>query len=483
MTQAQSQADKAATATSHDSIQQGLTRFCQRHFSDPVDGLKRLTAGANMEIWAFDCGPQKLILRRHPGGIAPDKQAGGMSLDDEASIVDLAFEHGVRAPQVIGRLLDEDGLGTGFVMARAEGEALPYKLFKDPSYQPALAVFTQHCAEQLAKIHAMPVDRLAEANVALRATKAAESVANLKTLLDTMGAKSPVFALALNWLENNLPAEAPQQFLHGDFRMGNLLIDATGISAVLDWELAHIGDPAEDLAWLCMPSWRFGNYHQPVGGVGQIEDFLTAYEAASGRQIDRARFHFWLIYASLNWGAMTLRMTQIWRTGLDRSVERALIGTRSSEVEIDLLMMLEQQAGISAPLDTDLSLPETERRSAEPEAGELLTAMTAWIKDDLIPRQTGSDLFNARVAGNTLSIVQRMSDYGPHFSKAQAARLAALDLTHDGLCDALYAGEIDLAAPSLLTHLRLQALERLTIHQPRYAGLKVAQEKWGVTSA
>jgi hypothetical protein len=232
-----------------------------------------------------------------------------------------------------------------------------------------------------------------------------------------------------------------------------------------------------------MPSWRFGNYHQPVGGVGQIEDFLTAYEAASGRQIDRARFRFWLIYASLNWGAMTLRMTQIWRTGLDRSVERALIGTRSSEVEIDLLMMLEQQAGISAPLDTDFSLPETERRSAEPEAGELLTAMTAWIKDDLIPRQTGSDLFNARVAGNTLSIVQRMSDYGPHFSKAQAARLAALDLTHDGLCDALYAGEIDLAAPSLLTHLRLQALERLSIHQPRYAGLKVAQEKWGVTSA
>lgn len=461
-------------------IEAGLTTFCQRHFSAQPEALRRLTAGANMEIWAFDCAGQNLILRRHPSGIAPEDGQPGLSLNHEATIVSHAFEVGVRAPQVIGRLHDDDQLGTGFVMARADGEALPYKLFKDPQYTDALPVFTQHCAEQLAKIHTMSTDTLAQAGVPLRAPSAAESVANLKTLLTSMAVDIPVYHLALHWLEQNTPTDTPAIFLHGDFRMGNLLLDGQGISAVLDWELAHIGDPAEDLAWLCMPSWRFGRYHQPVGGVGHIDDLLSAYHTASGNEIDRARFNFWLIYASLHWGIITLRMTAIWRAGLDRSVERALIGTRASEVEVDLLMMLEDEAGLSAPLNASFALPQARPRAAEPEAYELLSAMSKWLQDDVMPRQTGSDLFNARVAGNTLSIIQRMSEYGPDFEANQKARLAALGVDHKGLCAALATGEMDLTTPHLLTHLRLQALERLSIHQPRYAGLKVAQEKWGL---
>lgn len=463
-----------------DMIEAGLTQFCQRHFAAQPEALKRLTGGANMEIWAFDCAGQNLILRRHPGGIAPEDGQAGLSLNHEATIVHHAFEGGVRAPQVIGRLQEEDNLGTGFVMARADGEALPYKLFKDPQYSDALPVFTQQCAEQLAKIHAMSADTLTQAGVPLRAPTTAENVANLRTLLSAMEVDIPVFNLALHWLEQNTPDDAPATFLHGDFRMGNLLLDGQGISAVLDWELAHIGDPAEDLAWLCMPSWRFGHYHQPVGGVGQIDDLLRGYHAASGTAIDRARFNFWLIYASLHWGIMTLRMTAIWRAGVDRSVERALIGTRASEVEIDLLMMLEDEAGLRDPLDAAFALPQARPRGAEPEAFELLSAMSQWITENIIPRQTGSDLFNARVAGNTLSIIQRMSEYGPDFETHQKARLAQLGVDHDGLCAAVLAGEMDLTTPHLLTHLRLQALERLSIHQPRYAGLKVAREKWGL---
>jgi len=466
------------TIDTRSKISDGLQVFCQRHFNSPAQDISRLTAGANMEIWAFECAGQPLILRRHPGGVPPTENSGGLSLNHEASVVTLAYENGVSAPQVIGRLTADDDLGVGFVMARIEGEALPYKLFKDPNYAGALAKFTEQCAEQLAKIHAIAPARV---TVDLPALTIEQNLSNLKAALDMFGVQIPIYSYALNWLEKNIPDEVPACLLHGDFRMGNLLIDNNGMSAVLDWELAHIGDPAEDLAWLCMPSWRFGNYDRAVGGVGQIDDLLAAYQRVSGQTIDRQRFNFWLVYATLRWGMMTLKMTDIWRNGLDRSMERALIGTRASEVELDLLLMLEDDAGLSGPLNAPFDLPQTTVQSAEPQISELLTAMSGWIKDDLMARETGSHLFNARVGANTLSIIQRLTDYGPHFEAAAKQRLAALGVSHAELCAALYSGQMSLSTAGLWTHLRLSALERLTMHQPRYAGLSVAREKWHVS--
>jgi aminoglycoside phosphotransferase (APT) family kinase protein len=461
-------------------ITDGLRLFCQRHFQHDPQDVSRITAGANMEIWAFDSAGQELILRRHPGGIAPKEDEAGLSLNDEASIVELAHAHDVLAPRVIGRLQPEDGLGVGFVMQRAHGEALPYKLFKDPNLAPALQHFSQDCATQLAKIHTIAPEQV---EIDLPALSSAQSLASLKTALDAFGVAIPAYWLALNWLEKNIPETAPPTLLHGDFRMGNLLVDETGIAAVLDWELAHFGDPAEDLAWLCMPSWRFGVYEKPVGGVGQIEDLLAAYHRASGQKIDRKRFDFWLVYATLRWGMMTLKMTDIWRKGLDRSMERALIGTRASEVELDLLFMLEDDAGMPDKLEAEFSLPETDIPSAEPQIGELIAAMTGWIRDDLMTRETGAHLFNARVGVNNLSIIQRMNDYGPEFHNRAEQRLAALGQSPEQLCADLYGGQMSLQTPGLLTHLRLLALERLSMHQPRYVGLKVAKQKWQIRDA
>ena len=461
-------------------ITDGLQLFCQRHFQADPQRVSRITAGANMEIWAFDSAGQELILRRHPGGVPPQENEGGLSLNQEASVVELAHGHGVLAPRVIGRLQPSDGLGVGFVMARAPGEALPYKLFKDAAYAPALENFSQDCATQLAKIHSITPEQV---EVSLPALSSAQSLASLKTALDAFGVAIPAYSLALHWLQKNIPETAPPSLLHGDFRMGNLLIDETGLSAVLDWELAHFGDPAEDLAWLCMPSWRFGVYHKPVGGVGQIEDLLAAYHRASGQKIERKRFDFWLVYATLRWGMMTLKMTDIWRKGLDRSMERALIGTRASEVELDLLLMLEDDAETSDKLEADFSLPEVATPSAEPQISELIAAMTGWIQDDLMTRETGAHLFNARVGVNNLSIIQRMNDFGPEFQNRAEQRLAALGLSHEQLCAGLYEGHVRLTMPGLLTHLRLLALERLSMHQPRYVGLKVAKQKWQIPEA
>ena len=158
-----------------------------------------------------------------------------------------------------------------------------------------------------------------------------------------------------------------------------------------------------------------------------------------------------------------------------------MIGTRASEVELDLLLMLEDDAGLSGPLNAPFDLPQTTVQSAEPQISELLTAMSGWIKEDLMARETGSHLFNARVGANTLSIIQRMTDYGPHFEAAAKQRLATLGVSHAELCAALYSGQMSLSTAGLWTHLRLSALERLTMHQPRYAGLSVAREKWHVS--
>ncbi|MBN9002908.1 MAG: phosphotransferase family protein, partial [Rhizobiales bacterium] len=155
----------------------------------------------------------------------------------------------------------------------------------------------------------------------------------------------PVFDLALRWLADNDPGPVQQETLvHGDFRNGNLIIGEDGIRAVLDWELAHFGDPMEDLGWICVNSWRFGAIDKPVGGFGSREEMFAGYEAAGGR-VDAARVKYWEVMGTLRWGVMCCGMMQRFRTGPDHSMERAMIGRRASETEIDLLRLLAPRAG------------------------------------------------------------------------------------------------------------------------------------------
>lgn len=458
------------------SVKRGLTAFCEREFGAAPEGLCRLTGGANMEIWAFECKTRPLILRRYPDGHATAMEAGGISLAAEAALVAKVQQAGVCAPEIIGLLRPDDGIGEGYVMSRMEGEALPYKLFKDPLYAVALEQFVPDCARELAKIHAVPKGELPPS---LPSQTAAQAVFLLEKALNDLGARSPVFALALYWLQTHLPddAQTPAVLLHGDFRMGNLLVAEKGLSAVLDWELAHIGDPAEDLAWLCMPSWRFGNYDRPVGGVGQIDDLLREYAAQSGRAIMPDRLRFWVIYSTLRWGMMTLMMTQMWREGTDRSVERILIGTRMSETEIDLLLQLEDAVGVKA----STAFPDPPAPSglgAEPEAEELLQALGEWTSGVLIPALSGAEKFSARVAGNALGVAERMLRLGPAHAAAQSARMDDLRISEARLFEGLGCGRYDLKMPKVLTYLRLRAIERLVVHQPKYAGLAAARKKW-----
>ncbi|MGK2739748.1 phosphotransferase family protein [Tepidicaulis sp. LMO-SS28] len=305
-----------------------------------IEKLKRLSGGASQETWAFegvtDKGALPLILRRAPGGIAPEGRETAVTLATEAALIRLADKAGVPVPPVRYVLEEADGIGPGFVMDRVEGETIARKILRDEEYAEARPKLARQCGEILAKLHSVPMDSLPK----LRHSPAEAEIEQYWQTYKTHGHPHPVFELAFKWLRSNLPAEGRTTLVHGDFRHGNLIIGPDGVRAVLDWEIAHTGDPMEDMGWICVNSWRFGNIDQPVGGFGKREDMFAGYEAAGGPKVDPERVKFWEILGTLKWGIMCTTMYEAFKSGMDRSVERAAIGRRSSETEIDLLALL-----------------------------------------------------------------------------------------------------------------------------------------------
>jgi aminoglycoside phosphotransferase (APT) family kinase protein len=320
------------------AMSEGLRRVLAR--LDPrvqdVANLTRLSAGATNETWSLDAvrdaGVEPLILRRSAAGRGP----GVLTLQAEARVLSAVHHCNVPVPEVRYVLTPDDGLGEGFLMQRIAGATLPGKILRDASLasvRPQLASQLGHIA---AAIHAVDLSELAE----LPLLDAHRQLDHLHSQYRTQETARPVFDLAFRWLREHLPPAVTPVLVHGDYRHGNLIIGAQGVHAVLDWELAHVGDPAEDLAWMCIPPWRFGELDQPVGGFGLRHDLLAAYARASGRAIDEARLEWWEVLGSLRWGIMCAGMPKWLRSGRDTSVERATIARRASESELDLLRLL-----------------------------------------------------------------------------------------------------------------------------------------------
>jgi len=304
-------------------------------------GAQRLTGGASMETWAFAIegpkGRDELILRRRSGPFDPEN-ARSTSLAAEAALIAAARAKGAPAPPLVHLCDEADGLGEAHVTRRIAGETLGRKINSDPKFDAIRPDLARQCGEVLAKIHsaAPPAD------AQLKTADAAVELDRYEEVYRASGAERPVLELAFRHLRANLPAPRAPVLLHGDFRNGNLIVDPEkGLAAVLDWELSHIGDPAEDLGWICVNSWRFGRPDRPVGGFGDYADLLAGYEAAGGEPIPLERVRYWQALGSLKWGVMCLTMYASWATGGSASVERPMIGRRVSETEIDLINILE----------------------------------------------------------------------------------------------------------------------------------------------
>jgi aminoglycoside phosphotransferase (APT) family kinase protein len=301
-----------------------------------VTNLTRLSAGATNETWALDAvrnaGVDPLILRRSAVGRGP----GVLTLQEEAHVISAVHGCNVPVPEVRYVLATDDGLGAGFLMQRIAGATLPGKILRDPTLASVRPQLASQLGSIAAAIHAIDLSRLPE----LPLLDAQRQVEHLYSQFQAQQTARPVFELAFRWLREHLPPAIAPVLVHGDYRHGNLIVGAQGVLAVLDWELAHIGDPVEDLAWLCIPPWRFGELDKPVGGFGMREELLAAYERASGRSIDRSRLEWWDVLGSVRWGVMCADMPKWLRSGRDTSVERAMIARRASESELDLMRML-----------------------------------------------------------------------------------------------------------------------------------------------
>ncbi len=440
---------------SADELMEGLARACARAGMGAPAGLERLTGGATMESWRFSSVGSSYVLRRAPSLEFMEGRPYGH--DVEASVIRAAFAKGVTAPEVVAELAPEDGIGSGFVMRALPGTPNPKEIL---AMEDAGALLKE-VASDLARIHSIQRDDVPQA---VPVMDYREAIADLRVQFEEAGGDRPIIALGLKWMEDNCLDPCEPVLVHGDYRLGNLLAQDSHLTGVLDWELAHFGDRHEDLAFGCMAVWRFARYDRPALGLGSLEDYFSTYEAESGAPVDRARFRYWLIHRTVWWALGCLKMAAQWRSGADRMLERVVISRRTSEQELDLLMLLEEDAP-EEEHTREVQFADAPVPMGEATDGELAVAIYEWlgtIKD----RFEGHDRFQYAVARNALGMISR---YNPAaISAFENAPLARRILT----------GAARLSDEGLLAEMRAAILATLTQDVPKYPALAVARKKW-----
>lgn len=294
-----------------------------------VTGLVRLSGGASRETWRFTADGSHYVLQR----VRPGRPDG---LGCEPAVLAAAFSAGVPVPEVVVDGSASTDLQLPFMIVRAvEGETIARKILRDSQYAHARELLPYQLGLAAARLHTVDVSHIS----GLTST---DQVTMYRKVLDDVGEPHPIFDIAFRWLENNRPTSHAQTLVHGDFRLGNVMVDDNGLTAVLDWELAHRGDPMEDLGWLCVRAWRFGGGH-PVAGIGEYEQLFDAYEEASGARPEFSVVRWWEILGTLKWGIMCIMQANTHLSGLARSHELAAIGRRVCENEYDLVQLLKEE--------------------------------------------------------------------------------------------------------------------------------------------
>ena len=447
-----------------------------------ISDLRRLLGGASRETWSFDATQddgslRQLVLRRDP----PTRPGWPGTMGTEARCLRASAQAGLAVPQV---LLDSDSPdlfgSAGIVMERIEGETLARRILRDEKFQDARSALAADCGTFLAGLHAIDPQVVAP-------LQSADPLKQIRLTLDALDMPSPTFEFAIRWLESNRPQTLSTAIVHGDFRLGNFIVGEEGLRAVLDWELVHLGDPREDLGWLCVKAWRFGAA-EPVGGFGTREDLLAAYQAAGGAPVSLAELHWWEVFGTLRWGAICMTQTHAHLTGLLRSVELAAIGRRVCETEWDLLLLLEPVATTEALSKSALakaalqleqsqleqSQPGTTQAPIEglhgrPSAEELLQAVREFLTEQVMPSTEGSLSFHARVASNVIAMVERELVLGPHQDQQRATSLREFGVGSEReLAASIRSGGFSENRVALLELLADGVLSSLLVARPTY---------------
>ena len=289
-----------------------------------VSSLEPLPGGASRRLWAFDADAVPLVLLEAPG-----------TAEREWQVLRAAHAAGVPVAEPLWRTAD----GEGIVMRRLSGETIPRRVFGDDALAGAREGLLGEMAAALAAIHRTPLGDAPAVPVRDRPGADGELDA-IESLLRAVDEPHPALELGLRWLRQRVPEPSPPRMVHGDFRLGNVMVGPSGLAGVLDWELVHAGDPAEDLGWLCVRSWRFGRDELAAAGLGTRRELLDAYASAGGEAIDLERLRFWETLGNLRWGVFCLLQLEAHLSGARRSLELAAIGRRTCEAEWDLLAMI-----------------------------------------------------------------------------------------------------------------------------------------------
>jgi aminoglycoside phosphotransferase (APT) family kinase protein len=294
----------------------------------PVERAVLLAGGASKEAWAVDSGGRELLIRRAAGGVIHQNT---LSLEHEFEVLRAAHEAGVKVPEPIAYLGEIEGR-EAFVMERIKGETIGRRIVKSPP--PGLDL---QLAEELAKIHAIPPERLPF-------LEQGDMIARFYEELDSVGEPHPAIELGLHWVKERLPQGREPVVVHGDWRIGNVAVDEHGLVAVLDWEFAHLADPIEDLAWPLVRAWRFGADDRHLGGIGELDPYLKRYAELTGREVTRDELLVWEVFGNVKWATGCLTQSRRHLNGQERSVELAVLGRLAAEMEYELLDLIEHAA-------------------------------------------------------------------------------------------------------------------------------------------
>jgi aminoglycoside phosphotransferase (APT) family kinase protein len=332
-----------------DRTVQGLEKFLSERWGTAVkvENVTQASAGARRRNLLFNAcrdGERVALCAT----IIPVSAMQIMPIEVEASNIALAHRHGVPAPAVHGVSSDPAYLGGPFFLtSRIEGESIPRRILRLVESSPGLGPrIGRQCGAALARLHAID---LSEVHDSLHRSAGGESpvalaVRSVEQQIAALLQPSPAFSLAFHWLDRHRPQHARVAFTHCDFRNGNMIVGPDGLRAALDWEVARLSDPMEDLAWLCVRMWRFRSDRLEVGGFATRDDLRRGYTEAGGHW-DQASFHWWKVYCTLRWGLGLARQAAQHLDGSVPSIVMAGSGRRVSELEYDTLMLLRGEYG------------------------------------------------------------------------------------------------------------------------------------------
>ncbi|MHA4853416.1 phosphotransferase family protein [Rhodococcus sp. MSC1_016] len=423
---------------------------------------RQLTGGASRQVWLVDAEspdghPLPVVLRRDPPG-----HGDAARMRAEVACLRATASAGVPVPTVLASGDTAPGIDAPYLlMNKVEGESFPRTLQRDPAFAEVRGHLAENLGYVLGLIHRTPLDSLGMLD-------ATDPVDAIEVIYRRLNDPRPAVEAGLRWLRDHRPTDRPHALVHGDFRIGNLLVDGTGIRGVLDWELAHLGNPVEDLGWLCVRAWRFGA-PAPVAGIGTREQLLDGYGKATGTRPSVAELHWWEAFGTLRWLVLSRFQAERHLGGAEPSLELAAIGRRVCESEYDLLDVL-GLLGDSVP--TPPRTPPGTTVHGRPSVTEILDLVTDTLATDIGPVLEGTherQRYLLRICVNLLRTAGRELDAGNGIDSVLGDALGALGCASEAeLATRIRTGAVDYSDDGVCRAMSIAVLARLRVANPRH---------------